>query len=64
MKVGNQEGKEPVYDHYPTGLRRAILVHILGAGECAKCWEKDLNHYTDGQKVFKRIPLDYIHKIT
>jgi hypothetical protein len=55
-KTGNQEGVEPkVYDYHPTGVVRAVLVHILSEGECEKCFEEDGNHYVDGKFVYKRI---------
>lgn len=57
--IGNREGVDPpVYDHYPTGVRRAVLVHVLGDGDCPKCWEEKENHYTDGNKVYKKVPLE------
>lgn len=57
-RIGNQENlRYKVYDYHPTPnkIKRAVLVHILSEGECSKCWEEDGNHYTDGNKVFKRI---------
>jgi len=54
--IGNQEDKDPQYLYYPNGVtKKAVLVHILKSGDCPSCWEKLENHFTDGQKVYKRI---------
>tara|TARA_R110000772_G_scaffold35637_4_gene85771 strand:+ start:7061 stop:7246 length:186 start_codon:yes stop_codon:yes gene_type:complete len=55
--IGNQEGEEPQYLYHKSGVPKAILVHILGDGDCPKCWEEFENHFTDGVKVFKIISL-------
>ncbi len=52
---GNQEDKPAQYLYYPNGKKKALLVHILGTNDCPQCWERELNHYTDGNKVYKRI---------
>jgi len=55
-KIGNQEHLEKKeYLYYPNGQEKAVVIHILSNGECAKCWEEDGNNFTDGNKVYKRI---------
>lgn len=57
--IGNQEHlekKQYVYDR--AGRKKAILVHILGKGDCPRCWQKDSNYYTDGKKVYKRLKIN------
>lgn len=54
--VGNQEHlQERQYLYHRSGRPKAILVHILGRGDCPRCWEKQENHFTDGVKVYKKI---------
>ena len=56
MKLkGNQEGKDPQYLYYPTGVKKALLIHILGRSECAKCWQEEQGVFTDKNKVYRRI---------
>jgi hypothetical protein len=52
----NQENVEPKqYIYYPSGLEKAILVHILKESDCSACYEKKDNLFTDGKKVYQRI---------
>lgn len=50
---GNQDETEFLY--YPSGMKKAVLVHILGNSECPKKWEADGNHFTDKRNVYRRI---------
>ena len=50
---GNQN--ETAFLYYPSGKKKAVLVHILGDNECPKKWEADGNHFTDGRKIYKRL---------
>lgn len=43
------------YLYYPNGEKKAVLVHILQNSECPCNWEKDGNHFTDKNKVYKRL---------
>ena len=54
--IFNQENVEPKqYIYYPSGLEKAILVHILKESDCSACYEKRDNLFTDGIKVYQRI---------
>lgn len=56
--IGNQEHLPEDNRHYlfyPSGIKKAVLVHILGDGDCPSCWEEKENHFTDGVKVYKRL---------
>lgn len=54
--IGNKENVYPkkyVFDK--AGRPKAVLVHVLGKGDCPRCWEKLHDHYTDGVKVYKKM---------
>lgn len=53
--IFNQEGKEPQYLYYPNGNKKAVLVHILGSGDCPRCYEELENHHSDGIRIYKKI---------
>ena len=58
--IGNQENVPEAskkYRYDKIGRKKAVLVHILGKGDCPRCWEKLQNHYTDGSEVWKRLPI-------
>ena len=54
--IGNQTGSEPEYIYYKgTTIKKAVLVHILGEGDCPSCWQDQENCFTDGIYVYKRL---------
>lgn len=56
--IGNQESlpdDQRKYRFNKDGSKKAILVHILGRGDCPRCFEKVENNYTDGNEVWRRI---------
>lgn len=55
-KVGNQENKiKKQYAYYPNGNKKAVVIHILDAGECPCKWEDNPQNYSDGNKIYRRL---------
>lgn len=56
--IGNKEHlpedqKEYILDK--KGNKKAILIHVLGNDDCPKCWQELDNHFTDGNKVYRKV---------
>ena len=51
----NQIGKPPEYLYYSTGVKKAVLVHIIRDGVCPCKYEELLHHFSDGKKIYKRL---------
>lgn len=57
--IGNLENVEPKqYVFNKAGQKKAVLVHRLGRNDCPRCWEKLNDHYTDGNKVYKKLKIE------
>ena len=57
--IGNREHTEPKkYRFDKIGRQKAVLVHVLGRGDCPRCWQELENHYTDGREVWKKLPIN------
>lgn len=54
--IGNQEDAETKqYKYNKAGHKKAVLIHILGKGDCPRCFEKIPSYYSDGNKIWKRL---------
>lgn len=54
--IGNQEHlpeNKKQFLYHKNGNKKAVLVHILGKGDCPRCWQKKENHFTDNVNVYK-----------